>query len=488
MKQKLLALALCLGLLLPAVPVKAAEARELSSRQLITDCRNLSNLGMLFDGRLQRNLTGGANASLTLSAPEGIGSIYVIFQMEYGEYQLVNEDTGEKVTCGRENFLHEYIDVTKAFGSAPRSVTLRFGEKAPQLNELRVFSEGEPPADVQRWKRAPEEGVDLMIFSTHGDDEQLFFAGVLPYYAGELGYEVQVAYLTRHPNYGPGRSHEMLDGLWAVGVTNYPVSGGFEDYYCKSKPHAYQAFADRGITEDQLLSYVVEQLRRYKPLVALGHDEHGEYGHGMHQLFSELLRRGVEVSGDPRQFPETAEKWGTWDVPKTYLRLYPENPVHMDWDRPLSHFDGMTAYEVTKTYGFPAHASQYQGFAWYFESDTAEGVEKYGPCDFGLYRSTVGEDVQKDDFFENLVNREEQKRLEEEARQQVLEEQRRKELQKQEEKRRAEEEQQRKEEEASLAAQAQAARERVFLAGGISAAAALILCLILLLRHWKKRQ
>ena len=31
--------------------------------------------------------------------------------------------------------------------------------------------------------------------------------------------------------------------------------------------------------------------------------------------------------------------------------------------------------------------------------------EKYSPCEFGLYRSLVGEDVNKNDMFENLTLR-----------------------------------------------------------------------------------
>jgi LmbE family N-acetylglucosaminyl deacetylase len=45
-----------------------------------------------------------------------------------------------------------------------------------------------------------EGGADLVLFSAHGDDEHLFFAGLLPTYAEERGYRVQVVYLTDHRN------------------------------------------------------------------------------------------------------------------------------------------------------------------------------------------------------------------------------------------------------------------------------------------------
>lgn len=397
------------------VSAQEVQAEEISDVSLVTNYENMGNPNFLFDGYRKGGEDLWNNATFTLTSEQGIGSLYLNFVVESWSYTLKNEDTGEAVTCGENHFLHDFVDVAGLFGKAPKSVTLTFQEDPPRLSELRVFTEGEPPKDVQRWNKAPEGGLDMLLFSTHGDDEQLFFAGVLPYYAGELGYEVQVAYLTRHANYGTVRPHEMLDGLWAVGVKNYPVFGDFEDYYCRSLSAAHAAFENRGIMEEDVLGYVVELLRQYKPLVVLGHDAGGEYGHGMHMLYSEMVQKAVQISMDPEKFPDSAKQWGVWDVPKTYLHLYPEGAIHMNWDIPLEKFDGMTAYEVTKEYGFPAHASQYDGFSWYMQGHSkAEDIPSMGPCDFGLYRTTVGPDEEENDFFEHLTIRAEQKRLEEE--------------------------------------------------------------------------
>ena len=67
----------------------------------------------------------------------------------------------------------------------------------------------------------------------------------------------------------------------------------------------------------------------------------------------------------------------------------------MDWNQPLARFGGKTALEMAKL-GFAEHRSQQT----YFK------VEDFGPYDcrqFGLYRSTVGPDLQGGDFFENLA-------------------------------------------------------------------------------------
>ena len=407
-RKILLLLPLLSVLTVSGVRAQAQTAREISSVDLVTAGENMPHPAWLFNEDLLGYQLCKGNMSITLSHEEGIGSVYLIFNVSHGPFRVLNNDDGQECICGEENFLHDYVDITEKFGQAPGSITIQFGDKGVQLNELRVFTEGEPPRDVQRWKRAPEDGVDLLVFPAHGDDEQLFFAGMLPWYAGEKGYEVQVAYSTDHHNYGTVRPHEMLNGLWEVGVTNYPVFGPFPDFLTENEYNALQSIKPAGYEEADVLSYVVEQIRRFRPLVVAGHDLDGEYGHGFHRLYGRMVTEAAGISMDPEQFPESAEKYGTWDVPKTYVHLYPQNTIHMNWDIPTKRFDGMTAYEVCKNRGYPAHKSQYRGFAWYFAGfETADSIPENGPCDFGLYRSTVGPDMNRDDLFENLLCRKE---------------------------------------------------------------------------------
>ena len=174
------------------------------------------------------------------------------------------------------------------------------------------------------------------------------------------------------------------------------------------------------VTEEELQSFVVEQIRRFKPLVAVGHDLKGEYGHGMHMVYSDLLVKSLTMTNDPECFPESAEKYGTWELPKLYLHLYEENKITIDYDQPMDVFDGLSAFQVTQKYGFPCHKSQqWTGFVdWIYGYDReitkASQIKKYNPSNFGLYHSTVGEDVEKNDFLENITTYAEQERLEQE--------------------------------------------------------------------------
>lgn len=423
--RKAILFLLCLLTVLPLAQASATEAeseepvqaKQLNGFQCIRNVAGFNSYRYLFDGIIKDGQRTHMDSSFTLRYAEGIGSLYMIFQKPYGEYTITNNDTGEVCTVGKDLFIHEFLDMNELFGSAPVSVTVNFSNGGVRLNEVIIYSQGQVPDTVQRWNQPVDGQTDLILFSTHGDDEHLFFAGILPYYAGELGYQVQVVYLTDHHNDNTMRIHEILNGLWAVGIDTYPVFGPFEDFLVAKKEQCYNSFKILGWTEEDLLGFVVTQMRRFKPKVVVAHDFQGEYGHGQHMLYADLVARSLELSPDPEQFPELAEQYGVWDVPKAYFHLYKENEIVMDWDKPLERFGGETAFWTSIRKGFYCHATQVNDFAWYYlGTKDAKGVALYNPCYYGLYRSTVGEDLEKNDFFENVTTYAEDARIAEEMR------------------------------------------------------------------------
>lgn len=410
----LFAAAVVLSCPLPVQAEETQQAREISGTHLITDHSGIPSLTRLFDGKLWEKGKTDDTAYLTLEYAEGMGSLYLQFMNPYGAYTVTDNDTGAVYTAGTDLFIHEYVDLVACFGTAPKSVTIAFENGPAQFHELDVYTVGQVPDSVQKWEH-PEEGkIDLMLFATHSDDDQLFFAGLLPYYAVERGYEALVVYLTDHNNTAPGRRHEVLNGLWAVGIRNYPILGSFPDFGdARDLEEGFRKFEARGHSREDLTGFVVEQLRRFKPYVAVGHDFNGEYGHTQHKVYAQLVADAVAISNDSAQHPESAEKYGIWDVPKTYIHLYKDNKIVMDWDQPMENFDGMTPFEVTKKLGFSMHNSQQKGWAWYFDGmKTAAQIKKHSPCQYGLYRTAVGDDVEKNDMFENLTNHTELARIE----------------------------------------------------------------------------
>ena len=392
-------------------------------------------------------------SEITLSAETEINSIYIVFR---------SEAIGFTVSSGDENvhfeggYLQYFADLTGKFKSEAKTVKITL-DKAVSVCDLYAFGEGELPSFVHNWQ-APHEKADLLLFTSHADDEQLFFAGILPYYAGELGLRVQVAYFTDHFN-GIGRRHELLNGLWTVGVRNYPHISAFPDEYSETYEGALSNLKKHGFTEDDVLAHQTMLLRRFKPLVAVGHDLEGEYGHGQHKLNSATLTKAIELAADETKYPATAKQYGTWETPKLYLHLYKENQIEMNWDVPLEAFGGKTAFQVTQD-GFQCHKSQhYTWFNTWLNGSSgnitkASQITQHSPCQYGLYHTTVGADVAKNDFFENITTYAEQERIaaEEEAKRLEEEERKRKE---EESRKAAEEESKRAEEEAKNTTAAQ---------------------------------
>ena len=254
------------------------------------------------------------------------------------------------------------------------------------LTELRIYGEGDTPPEAQQWEPCADK-ADLMLLVAHQDDEVLWFGGTLPRYAGEEGKACQVCVLVPSMPY---RRLELLDCLWTCGVRNYPVWGKFPDSFSFSLSKAYKKWNKNAVYQT-----VTGWIRRFRPDVLLTHDLQGEYGHGAHRVCADAVMHCLAQAAEKNKYARSAAEYGTWDVPKCYIHLWKENVVDMDWRQPLDAFGGKTAFEVAEE-GFRRHVSQQK---------TDYHVEDWGPWDnslFGLYRSLVGADEEKNDFFENL--------------------------------------------------------------------------------------
>ena len=399
-------------LCLLAAPSLALEASHTATA---AETEGITNPQRLFDGSRSTYSRISDGASVTLSRADGIAALYIEFDRIPQEWTLTDA-SGAAVSCGQNRFLHEFVDVSALFDTLPNAVTLTF-PAGTVIADIYAFSSGDLPSWVQIWN-PPCERADLLLLSSHSDDEQLFFAGVLPYYAVERQLSVQVAYVVQHfEAYGAPdhqRPHEQLDGLWAVGVRNYPVMSDFPDLYSESKDRgtafssAQAVYEKAGFTYENFVGYITECIRRFEPLVVVSHDLNGEYGHGTHVYAAAALTDAIVLAADESQFPDSAAAYGPWTVEKTYLHLYPENPITMDWDTPLESLGGKTPFQATQD-GFACHKSQHWTWFYRWIYGTSESpitkasqVRGYSPCRYGLYDTKVGPDVAGGDFFENV--------------------------------------------------------------------------------------
>ncbi|MBQ7034171.1 MAG: PIG-L family deacetylase [Clostridia bacterium] len=399
-----------------------ARAEEADYKATTWTTKSFSDAEVLFDSNRATYKTVKENGYITMQNPDGIAHLYIEFDRLPPEWLLKAGD--HTITCGQKGFLHEYIDLVAVYGKAPTAVSIKF-PMGTVIADVYAFTEGDLPDWVQKWD-VPCEKADLMLLSSHSDDEQLFFAGVLPYYAIERKMEVQVVYIVQHFEANGikdhTRPHEQLDGLWKVGVRHYPVMSTFPDVYSESKnrdvafKQAEKAFGAAGVTYDDFKSYITECLRRFKPLVVVSHDLNGEYGHGTHVFCASALTEAIHLAADKTQYPQSANRYGTWQVEKTYLHLYEENPITMDWDTPLESLGGKSPFQVTQE-GFGCHKSQHWTWfkRWIYGNNNqitkATQIDTYSPCRYGLYDTKVGPDQAGGDFMENVLTHAEREEL-----------------------------------------------------------------------------
>lgn len=254
------------------------------------------------------------------------------------------------------------------------------------IAELSLYTAGALPEGVYDWQ-PPLEKADLLVVSAHCDDELLFFGGTIPYYAGERGLSVQVAYMA---NKDRTRVDEALSGLWHCGVRNAPVFLPLKDAYTETLRDALIRWG-----EEETKATLVSLIRRFRPEVIVTHDLNGEYGHGAHMATAACMLDAVPLAADAAAYPDSAAEYGAWQAQKLYLHLYGENRITMDWNEPLSAFGGKTALEVANE-AYHMHVSQLE----YHKNVYGDG--DYNSAEYGLALTAVGPDEAKDDFFEHI--------------------------------------------------------------------------------------
>lgn len=346
----------------------------------------------LSDNNYNTYITLNREDTITIENTEMFNYVYIIYYVESMTGTINYNDTSTRI--GENNFLHECIKLDEE----TNKITINYDDTV-RIKEIFLFNETLPNW-VQTWNQ-PLDKADILLFSTHSDDEHLFFAGLIPSMIAS-GKNIQVVYLTHH-NDNPKRLDEQLNGLWAVGLRNYPVLGAFPDAYSESLNGATTNLSYAGFSLDDVINFQIDIIKSFKPLVVVNHDEAGEYSHGQHILNTHALKEALNLLEDEYK-PE-----------KVYLHLYEENPITMNYDIPLEYYNGMTAYEVSKL-GYAEHDSQQ--YTWFTdwlkgknnEYTKATDIKTYSPTKFGLYYSKNGnyETLDNDLFYDvEITNNEE---------------------------------------------------------------------------------
>ncbi len=376
----------------PGKPEKeAAEAKNITKRCRLSVYSGQGEKAFLTDGRYKTYWRSSLRGWLRVRTPEDrpAAGIYVSWAETMVDWAVQVPAEGgwaDLILSDGEKYFNQYIPLP---GLTDFRIECRSPRKSGQVmcvSEISVYTEGKLPEGVQVWRRM-EGDADLMLLVAHPDDELLWFGGALPVYAGEEGKKVIVAYMA---NTAAARKSELLDGLWLCGVRDYPEMGIFRDSFAMTLLDMYDLW-DR----NAVLGRVVSLIRQYRPRVLLTHGLNGEYGHGAHKVCADAAVKAFRKAADPAYRVKGAEALEPWQVSKLYLHLHPENPLCMDWRRPLQAFGGETGLSVAQR-AFDKHVSQRH--TEYRVLDAG----KYACTLFGLHSTVVGPDIEGDGFFENV--------------------------------------------------------------------------------------
>ena len=404
MKRLKIIIPLLLALLLLTAPAWAEEAEDLTAGCTVKVVDKNGKVKAITDGKYTTFWESSKRKEpwVTLSSEKPIYGLYLCFRNLPESYVIQKKNGEDWVTVaeGDTRFHHAYYELDglkkiRILSTAEKKNILGF-------NEIYAFGQGETPDWVQHWE-PPLGKADLLILVAHPDDELLFTGGAIPTYSAELGKAVEVAYLS--PS-NPTRRSEALNGLWHMGMRNYPVFGNFSDRYAKTGK-VKDAYKEAG-GKEKVLDWVTELYRRFRPEVVVTQAENGEYGHPQHKMIADAAEESYALAADAQHSPDSASAYGTWQVKKLYLHLHGDeaDQTVLNWDQPLSAFGGKTGAELAAE-AFALHVSQKgmgAGKGAKFEEFKVEttGAKKYPYDHFGLYATEVGPDEAKDDLLEHI--------------------------------------------------------------------------------------
>ena len=257
-----------LAALLALAPAAFAQtAQEMTDRCAFSSVGK-KTLDRMTDGDYRTYWASSSNGSayVEIEAEDAIGGVYVQFYDDAAALDVQTRDaSGAWQTVAQTDgaFLAAYAEVDT--GAKTVRIRPKDGKGRLFIAELRVLGEGDAPGWVQQWQ-APLEKADLLALAAHPDDEILFLGGTIPYYAGEMGKAVQVAYLVPTMPY---RRLELLDGLWLCGVRHYPIIGHFPDQFQLTLKGMY---AQKGWSRESVYRFVAEVYRACRPDVVVTQD------------------------------------------------------------------------------------------------------------------------------------------------------------------------------------------------------------------------
>lgn len=258
---------------------------------------------------------------------------------------------------------------------------------------------------LHQWQPEPKK-IDFMVIAAHPGDESIFFGGALPYYAKVRNKKSFLVGMT-------GRS-DFERAAWHNGVRYAPVNMDYPDVNGNIVEEWDPQNGLSGIARR-----IAGLLRRYKPDVIITNELNGEYGHEAHRVTAEAVVLAYDLAANSTL---NIDGLPAWTVPKLYLHLYqsprgtdrvPEPQVthqgflYHSWEGQYAELNNKTPHatandalqcyqDAVKRWGNKFLVVSREVVGEWFDDNMSE--------DWGLYKTSVGQDTVAGDFFQNIVS------------------------------------------------------------------------------------
>lgn len=252
----------------------------------------------------------------------------------------------------------------------------------------------------------------VLAVSTHPDDEGIFFGGLLPYYAAGLQLPTVLVSLTSgdwYPTNLTVREAELRCAASKYGLSYEPLFPRFKDVsnslpnnpYSNPMDATWDYWADGVLQGDgsdvelgkrKAISYLAEQIRRYRPEIVMTQDQNGEYGHYNHIAAVYAVTNAFFLAADPSATNANLIDLPPWQAKKLYLHLFPQNRLfHPYLEIPIPELSNLTCRQMAD-HGLDCHVSQRSPDVSTVYR-TGENFDGYHSEWWGLYYSSVGPDT-----------------------------------------------------------------------------------------------
>lgn len=319
-------------------------------------------------------LNGGSSLEMSWDASVPVERIF---------YELTTVTSDLKIDFFDRNGTHiEEKNVNAAFLSAiidlPNgtcALTLT-SSTALSVATLRAFGSGALPSFCHEWEQTPDK-LDYLIIAAHPDDETRCMGGAIAVQSGRTG---NVLFVTSRNRTSVAAG---LNAVWSLGLNYHPVFGSF-----RSKQNTVSEKDALGYwDEDEVLTFMVQNIRSFKPDVVVTHGVDGE-GDGQHIITSRLVRLAVEKAADSDFNPASADELGVWSVKKLYLHSLNGSGLVLNTDEQING----RIMAANACYLLEAN-----------DADTTPKLDGDGNVfTYELVHSVVGED-KEGDMFSNLT-------------------------------------------------------------------------------------